>query len=67
MTGSFIIETVFSWPGLGMLGMSAINNRDYPMIMGITMISCTLLLLGNFAADVLYRRLDPRIRLEEGR
>lgn len=67
VTGSFIIETVFSWPGLGMLGMSAINNRDYPMIMGITMISCTLLLLGNFAADVLYRRLDPRIRLEEGR
>ena len=67
VTGSFIIETVFSWPGLGALGMSAINNRDYPMIMGITMISCTLLLLGNFAADVLYRRLDPRIRFEGGR
>ena len=60
--GSFIIESVFAWPGLGTLGMSAINNRDYPMIMGITMFSCTMLLLGNFLADILYGFADPRIK-----
>lgn len=62
VTGSFIIESVFAWPGLGTLGMSAINNRDYPMIMGITMFSCTILLLGNFLADILYGFADPRIK-----
>lgn len=62
VTGSFIIESVFAWPGLGTLGMSAINNRDYPMIMGITMFSCTILLLGNFLADLLYGFADPRIK-----
>ena len=62
VTGSFIIESVFSLPGLGTLGMSAINNRDYPMIMGITMFSCTMLLLGNFLADILYGFADPRIK-----
>ena len=62
VTGSFIVESVFSWPGLGTLGMSAINNRDYPMIMGITMLSCVILLLGNFLADILYGFADPRIK-----
>lgn len=62
VTGSFIIESVFAWPGLGTLGMSAINNRDYPLIMGITMFSCTILLLGNFLADILYGFADPRIK-----
>lgn len=62
VTGSFIVETVFSWPGLGTLGMSAINNRDYPMIMGITMLSCIILLIGNFLADLLYGVADPRIK-----
>lgn len=62
VTGSFIIESIFAWPGLGTLGMSAINNRDYPMIMGITMFSCTILLLGNFLADILYGFADPRIK-----
>lgn len=62
VTGSFIVETVFGWPGLGTLGMSAINNRDYPMIMGITMLSSIILLLGNFLADLLYGFADPRIK-----
>lgn len=62
ITGSFIVESVFSWPGIGQLGMSAVNNRDYPMIMGITMISCVVLLLGNFLADILYGFADPRIK-----
>lgn len=65
VTGSFIVESVFAWPGLGTLGMTAINNRDYPLIMGITMFSCTILLLGNFLADMLYGFVDPRIKQEK--
>ena len=69
VTGSFIVESVFGWPGMGTLGMSAINNRDYPLIMGFTMLSCLLLVVGNLVADVLYCLVDPRIRsgLEEVR
>ena len=63
VTGSFVVESVFNWPGLGTLGMSAINNRDYPVVMGITMFSCTILLLGNFLADILYGYADPRIKI----
>lgn len=64
VTGSFITETIFGWPGLGTLGVTAVNNRDYPMIMGITIFSSTFLLVGNFLADLCYSVLDPRIRLE---
>lgn len=69
VTGSFIVESVFGWPGMGTLGMTAINNRDYPLIMGFTMLSCLLLVVGNLLADVLYCLVDPRIRsgLEEVR
>ena len=62
VTGSFIIESVFGWPGMGTLGMSAINSRDYPMIMGFTMLSCLILIIGNFIADLLYGIADPRIK-----
>ncbi len=64
VTGSFIVETVFSWPGIGTLGMKAINNRDYPIIMAVTMLSCTVLLIGNCLADILYSLADPRIAKE---
>ena len=63
VTGSFIIESVFGWPGMGTLGMSAINSRDYPMIMGFTMLSCIILIIGNFVADILYGVADPRIKI----
>lgn len=62
VTGSVVIETVFSWPGIGKLAMDAINQRDYPLIMGYTMFSCIVLIIGNFLADVLYSVVDPRIR-----
>ena len=62
ITGSFIVESVFGWPGLGTLCMNAVNSRDYTMIMGITMLSCTVLLIGNFMADILYGLADPRIK-----
>ncbi|AKL97498.1 ABC transporter permease [Endomicrobium proavitum] len=60
--GSFIIETVFSYPGMGRLGFEAIMARDYPVIMGIGVISAFLTLAGNIVADVLYSVADPRIR-----
>lgn len=63
--GSFIIETVFGWPGVGTLAMSAIGSRDYTVIMAYIMLSGTILVVGNFAADVLYAVVDPRIRLFE--
>lgn len=62
VTGSVVIETVFSWPGIGKLAMDAINQRDFPLIMGYTMFSCIVLIIGNFLADILYAAIDPRIR-----
>lgn len=62
ITGSFVVESVFGWPGIGTLLMDSINNRDYTMIMGITMLACVVLLIGNFLADILYSFADPRIK-----
>lgn len=62
VTGSFIVESIFGWPGMGTLGINAINSRDYPMIMGFTMLSCLLLVFGNFLSDILYSVADPRIK-----
>ena len=68
--GSFIVESVFGWPGVGTLAMTAINSRDYPIIMAYVMLSGFLLVLGNFLADLLYAFVDPRIKrggVESGR
>lgn len=65
--GSFAVETIFSWPGIGRLAMDAVGNRDFPLIMGYTMFSCIILILGNLIADVLYAVADPRIRQGMGR
>ena len=66
VTGSFIIESVFGWPGLGTLFMDSINNLDYTMVMGIVMIACVMLLIGNFLADIAYGFADPRIKAAKG-
>ena len=62
--GSIIVETIFQWPGLGMLGWRATTTRDYPVLMGVTLISATMILLSNLLADVLYGVVDPRIRFD---
>jgi peptide/nickel transport system permease protein len=62
--GSFIIETIFSWPGIGMLGYTAIQQRDYPVQMGIALMSAVAVLLANLATDITYAFVDPRIRYE---
>lgn len=60
--GAFLIESIFGLPGMGRLGINAINQRDYPVIMATTLFSSILVLLGTFLSDVLYAIVDPRIR-----
>ncbi|VFS90349.1 Dipeptide transport system permease protein dppB [Kluyvera cryocrescens] len=55
-------ESVFSWPGMGLLGIQAITSLDYPLIMAIILLSSLMLIVGNLLADLLYRFADPRIR-----
>jgi peptide/nickel transport system permease protein len=62
LSGSLITEVVFSWPGLGQLTFNAILARDYPLILGATALSATLVVLGNLLADVLHALADPRAR-----
>jgi peptide/nickel transport system permease protein len=63
--GAFIIETIFAWPGMGRLGVSAVFSRNYPLIMGITMFTAVLIILCNLLADIGYALVDPRIRYAE--
>jgi peptide/nickel transport system permease protein len=62
--GAIITEQVFSIPGLGSLFITGISNRDYPIIMAMTMLSAVLIVVGNLLADIFYSIVDPRIRLE---
>lgn len=62
--GAVIIEQIFSWPGLGLMTMSAISNRDYPVIMGVCLLSAVVVLIGNLLTDVLYALADPTIQLD---
>ena len=59
-----VTETVFTWPGLGFLYITAIQQLDYPVIMGITLIITLMLVLANLLTDIAYVFIDPRIRLE---
>lgn len=61
--GSVIIESIFSWPGMGRMAYEAILARDYPIILTVNFISAVLVLVGTFVSDVLYLIVDPRIRL----
>jgi peptide/nickel transport system permease protein len=61
--GNMIVETVFSWPGLGRLVVDAIFNRDFPLIQGAVMIYAITFVLTNLAVDVLYTYLNPRITM----
>lgn len=60
--GTILIEKIFGWPGLGLLTFNAAVNEDIPLIVGITLCGCVLVVLGNLLADVLYRVMDPRVR-----
>jgi peptide/nickel transport system permease protein len=61
--GAAIIETVFSWPGVGRLAVDAALARDYPVVMGITVVVSTTVILSNLLVDLAYPYLDPRVKL----
>jgi peptide/nickel transport system permease protein len=62
LTGSVVIETVFSWPGLGWTAIEAIKARDFPVVQSVVVVFAIIFILANLAVDVLYAFLDPRIR-----
>lgn len=59
--GSIIVEKIFSWPGLGLITMNSILSRDYPVIMGVCLLSAIVVLIGNLITDILYALVDPTI------
>jgi len=65
VTGSFIIETMFSFPGMGRAYVQAIGQRDYSMIMGTTLLYALLVAIANLSVDLVYVFIDPRIRLND--
>jgi peptide/nickel transport system permease protein len=62
--GAILTETVFAWNGIGLLTLQSVDQRDYTMVMGTTLMFSVLTMLGNLIADVAYAALDPRIRLD---
>lgn len=64
LTGSFVVEYVFAIPGMGRFFITAVTDRDYPLIMGVTLVYTAILVSANFAVDLLYGWVDPRIRTE---
>ena len=63
LTGSMVVENIFSVPGLGRLFVNSMLRTDYMMIMGITIFLAVMIIVMNFLADVLYKVMDPRINL----
>lgn len=59
--GTVVVETVFAWPGIGMLSVQAVTGRDYPIVQAVILLSAVLFTLTNLAVDLLYTRVDPRI------
>ena len=64
VSGSVLVETVFAWPGLGSLATEAVFQRDYPVVLGVTLVVATVTVLANVAVDFLYGLADPRVSLE---
>lgn len=64
VTGSLVVEQIFAVPGIGRSFVSSITNRDYPMIMGTTIVLATLIVVMNLISDILYKVVDPRITFE---
>ena len=62
ITGTFVVENIFNLPGIGFAAVTSLEARDYPVVQGATIIIAALVVVLNFAADILYRVLDPRIQ-----
>lgn len=63
LSGAVVTETVFAWPGIGRLAIDAINRKDLPVVQGVVLLSAVIFLVVNFAVDISYAYLNPRIRL----
>jgi peptide/nickel transport system permease protein len=66
LSGSVIVERIFAWPGLGRLYFDSILSRDYPVVLGLSLVGAVATLLATLAADVAYALADPRVREEGG-
>ena len=62
--GAVVVEQIFAWPGLGSLMITAITSRDYPVIMGVAVLICVVVLVANLILDLVYAALDPRIEFK---
>ncbi|TDQ38301.1 ABC transporter permease [Aureibacillus halotolerans] len=60
--GAVIVESVFGWPGMGRLIVEAANSRDYTLVMGVTIVVTLLVVLTNFIVDIVYSKIDPRVK-----
>jgi peptide/nickel transport system permease protein len=60
--GAVFIESIFSWPGMGRLYLDGVESRDYPLIMGLTLVLAIAILVANLLTDLAYALIDPRIR-----
>ena len=60
--GAVIVEQLFSWPGLGLITMNAVLQRDYPVIMGVCLLSAIVVLAANLLTDIVYALVDPTIK-----
>lgn len=65
VTGSFVVEFIFSIPGMGKFFITAVTNRDYPLIMGVTLVYAVLIVVANILVDVVYTWVDPRMRIRK--
>ena len=63
ITGSFVIEHVFAIPGMAKHFIQAVTNRDYTLVMGVTIVYAVFLIVANITVDVMYSVVDPRIKL----
>ena len=60
--GAILAETIFAWPGVGRLLLQSINQRDYPLVQGIVLVTALLVSLINLVVDLLYGAINPRVR-----
>ena len=63
LTGSFVVEKIYAIPGVGRFFVTAVTNRDYPLVLGVTLVYAAMVVLANLLVDLLYGWLDPRIRI----
>jgi peptide/nickel transport system permease protein len=63
LAGSYVVEFIFNWPGIGKLTLDAVTSRNFPMIQGGVLVAALTFVVVNFVVDLLYTLLDPRVRL----